>query len=60
MTSRAEFIELNKNIHDRNTFDCGENSQNFFHKKPSIQTYASRNKQNYDFPRYCLAGKQKI
>ena len=32
MTSRAEFIELNKNIHDRNTFDCGENSLNFFIK----------------------------
>jgi len=33
MSLGTEFIELNKTIHDRNSFDCGENELNLFIKK---------------------------
>lgn len=33
MSLGTEFIELNKIIHDRNSFDCGENDLNLFIKK---------------------------
>ena len=33
MSLGTEFSELNKTIHDRNSFDCGENDLNFFIKK---------------------------
>jgi hypothetical protein len=33
MSLGTEFIELNKTIHDRNSFDCGENDLNSFIKK---------------------------
>lgn len=33
MSLSAEFIELNKTKHDRNSFDCGENELNLFIKK---------------------------
>ncbi len=32
MNLGVEFIELNKTIHDRNSFDCGENDLNLFIK----------------------------
>ena len=33
MNLGTEFIELNKTIHDRSSFDCGENDLNLFIKK---------------------------
>lgn len=33
MSLGTEFIELNKTIHDRSSFDCGENDLNIFIKK---------------------------
>ena len=33
MNLGTEFIELNKTIHDRGSFDCGENDLNLFIKK---------------------------
>lgn len=33
MSLGTEFIELNKTIHDRNSFNCGENDLNIFIKK---------------------------
>ena len=33
MSLGTEFIELDKTIHDRNSFDCGENDLNLFIKK---------------------------
>ena len=33
MSLGTEFIELNKTIHDRDSFDCGENDSNLFIKK---------------------------
>lgn len=37
MTFSKEFIELNKSIHDRDSFDCGEKELNYF-----IKTKASK------------------
>ena len=37
MSLGTEFVELNKSIHDRDSFDCGENELNRFLKKQALK-----------------------